>query len=181
MRFKPDPKLGYPHWYRRDVMGTSLSIAIDVVKLVPASNRARRIDSPNAGRGSSKPELTTESTRLPLAVERGQGQTHWPRTSFKTRIATGAGMRRSTASSLSIPTIPTSKLRSGRPWQTFPTRRPKTVADLGCGTGPLLPYLAERFGKVIALDFAPAMLKLAADRLESRSRGPGDIPRAADA
>jgi hypothetical protein len=35
MRFKPDPKLGYPHWYRRDVMGTSLAIAIDVVKLVP--------------------------------------------------------------------------------------------------------------------------------------------------
>ena len=35
MRFKPDPKLGYPQWYRRDVMGTSLSIAIDVVKLVP--------------------------------------------------------------------------------------------------------------------------------------------------
>ena len=39
MRFKPDPKLGYPNWYHRDVMGTSLSIAIDVVKLVPrASN-----------------------------------------------------------------------------------------------------------------------------------------------
>ncbi len=35
MRFKPDAKLGYPHWYRRDVMGTSLSIAIDVVKLTP--------------------------------------------------------------------------------------------------------------------------------------------------
>ncbi len=34
MRFKPDPKLGYPQWYRRDVMGTSLSIAIDVVKLI---------------------------------------------------------------------------------------------------------------------------------------------------
>ncbi len=24
MRFKPDPKLGYPQWYHRDVMGTSL-------------------------------------------------------------------------------------------------------------------------------------------------------------
>jgi Family of unknown function (DUF6174) len=35
MRFKPDPKLGYPQWYRRDVMGTSLALAIDVVKLVP--------------------------------------------------------------------------------------------------------------------------------------------------
>jgi len=35
MRFKPDPKLGYPLWYRRDAMGTPQAIAIDVVKLVP--------------------------------------------------------------------------------------------------------------------------------------------------
>jgi SAM-dependent methyltransferase len=42
----------------------------------------------------------------------------------------------------------------------------KTVADLGCGTGPLLPYLAERFGQVIALDFAPAMLDLAKNRVD---------------
>jgi hypothetical protein len=35
MRFKPDPKLGYPLWYRRDVLGTSQSISIDVTKLVP--------------------------------------------------------------------------------------------------------------------------------------------------
>jgi SAM-dependent methyltransferase len=41
----------------------------------------------------------------------------------------------------------------------------KTVADLGCGTGPLLPKLIERFGEVIALDFAPAMIKHAVDRL----------------
>jgi Family of unknown function (DUF6174) len=37
MRFKPDAKLGYPLWYRRDVMGTSQAIAIDVVKLVPVA------------------------------------------------------------------------------------------------------------------------------------------------
>lgn len=41
----------------------------------------------------------------------------------------------------------------------------KTVADLGCGTGVLLPHLVERFGSVIALDFAPAMIALARKRL----------------
>jgi SAM-dependent methyltransferase len=41
----------------------------------------------------------------------------------------------------------------------------KTVVDLGCGTGPLLPRLLERFGRVIALDFAPAMLARARERL----------------
>jgi hypothetical protein len=41
MRFKPDDKLGYPHWYHRDVLGTSASMAIDVKALtpVPAANR----------------------------------------------------------------------------------------------------------------------------------------------
>ncbi len=34
----------------------------------------------------------------------------------------------------------------------------KTVADMGCGLGPLLPFLAERFGKVIGIDFAEGML-----------------------
>jgi SAM-dependent methyltransferase len=41
----------------------------------------------------------------------------------------------------------------------------KTVVDLGCGTGPLLPHLVERFDRVIALDFATAMLKRAKERL----------------
>jgi len=41
----------------------------------------------------------------------------------------------------------------------------KTVADLGCGTGPLLPRLVGRFGRVIALDFAPAMIRHARERL----------------
>jgi hypothetical protein len=40
MRFKPDAKLGYPLWYRRDVMGTTQAIAIDVVKLVPLASPA---------------------------------------------------------------------------------------------------------------------------------------------
>jgi SAM-dependent methyltransferase len=41
----------------------------------------------------------------------------------------------------------------------------KTVIDLGCGTGPLLPYLIGRFGRVIALDFAPGMIERARRRL----------------
>jgi SAM-dependent methyltransferase len=43
----------------------------------------------------------------------------------------------------------------------------KTVADLGCGIGPLLPLLIGRFGfgRVIALDFAPAMITRARRRL----------------
>src|SRR5207248_6993432 len=36
-----------------------------------------------------------------------------------------------------------------------------TVADLGCGVGPLLPLLAKQFRRVIAVDFAEGMLKRA--------------------
>ena len=43
----------------------------------------------------------------------------------------------------------------------------KTVADLGCGTGPLLLYLTECFSRVIALDFAPQMLEHAQARVGS--------------
>jgi hypothetical protein len=41
MRFKPDPKLGYPQWFRRDVMGKSQTLAIDVVKLVPETSTSK--------------------------------------------------------------------------------------------------------------------------------------------
>jgi SAM-dependent methyltransferase len=54
-------------------------------------------------------------------------------------------------------------------WQALaeiPDAASKTVADFGCGTGPLLPHLAERFGRVIALDFSRGMLKRAAARLK---------------
>src|SRR5919205_4570478 len=40
----------------------------------------------------------------------------------------------------------------------------KTAADLGCGIGPLLPALAGRFGRVIAVDFAEGMLARARER-----------------
>jgi SAM-dependent methyltransferase len=47
----------------------------------------------------------------------------------------------------------------------IPDAPSKTAADLGCGTGPLLPYLVARFAQVIALDFAPAMLARARARV----------------
>ena len=43
----------------------------------------------------------------------------------------------------------------------------KAVADLGCGTGPLLPHLVDRFRRVVALDFAPGMIAKAKKRLEA--------------
>ena len=42
-----------------------------------------------------------------------------------------------------------------------PGRRGMTVADLGCGSGRLLPFLSKQFGKVVAVDYAPASLALA--------------------
>jgi SAM-dependent methyltransferase len=43
----------------------------------------------------------------------------------------------------------------------LPNTSSQTVADLGCGIGPLLPFLAERFQRVVAVDFAEGMLQRA--------------------
>lgn len=51
-----------------------------------------------------------------------------------------------------------------------PEPESKTVADLGCGTGPLLPHLVGRFGRVVALDFAAGMVKRAKERLGADAR-----------
>ncbi len=42
----------------------------------------------------------------------------------------------------------------------------RTVADLGCGIGPLLPFLAAHFRKVWAIDFAEGMLARARERCQ---------------
>jgi hypothetical protein len=36
LKFTPDAKLGYPRSYRRDVLGTPLPLAIDVIRFVPS-------------------------------------------------------------------------------------------------------------------------------------------------
>jgi SAM-dependent methyltransferase len=51
--------------------------------------------------------------------------------------------------------------------RAIPDPASKAVADLGCGTGPLLPQLVGRFGRVVALDFAPKMVDLAKKRLKA--------------
>jgi hypothetical protein len=37
MKFQTDPELGYPRWYRRDIMGMSQGARIDVIKITPTT------------------------------------------------------------------------------------------------------------------------------------------------
>ena len=57
-----------------------------------------------------------------------------------------------------------------RALEAIPEPGRRTVADLGCGTGPLLPHLVRRFGRVIALDFAPKMIARSRERLGPEGR-----------
>jgi hypothetical protein len=48
MRFTPDPQLGYPRFYRRDVLGTSQSLAIDVIRLIPKGSSSGALPAPRS-------------------------------------------------------------------------------------------------------------------------------------
>ena len=41
MRFLPDAQLSYPHWYHRDLLGTSASMAIEVNALTVVATPAK--------------------------------------------------------------------------------------------------------------------------------------------
>jgi SAM-dependent methyltransferase len=48
-------------------------------------------------------------------------------------------------------------------------KKSRVVADLGCGLGPLLPFLAQHFQTVYAVDFAEGMLERARQTVGGRS------------
>ena len=45
LKFDPDPTLGYPRHYRRDVVGSPQALAIDVVRLEPLRSSRPKVDS----------------------------------------------------------------------------------------------------------------------------------------
>jgi hypothetical protein len=48
MRFTPDPQLGYPRFYRRDVLGTTQTLAIDVIRLIPKGSSSGSPPAPSS-------------------------------------------------------------------------------------------------------------------------------------
>lgn len=60
-----------------------------------------------------------------------------------------------------------SRLGDLLPWRSLAGLLPReqVVVDLGTGTGDLLPYVAGRAGRVIAVDFSAAMLARARERM----------------
>ena len=54
----------------------------------------------------------------------------------------------------------------------LPDRDKLTVGDLGCGIGNLLPFLSERFHRVVAVDFSNGMLRRARLRCAPTSAFP---------
>jgi len=49
MRFQPDEKLGYPRWYHRDVLGSPMSMEIDVNALTPVPAASGRPGAEGSG------------------------------------------------------------------------------------------------------------------------------------
>ena len=60
---------------------------------------------------------------------------------------------------------------------SIPDAKHKTVADLGCGTGPLLPRLIERFERVIAPRLRPRNDRAGQGTGRMRSGGARRFPR----
>jgi len=56
-----------------------------------------------------------------------------------------------------------------RSLRRIPRRQRMTVADLGCGRGDLLPFLASHFRNVVAIDYAPVSLAWAREGCDGKA------------